>query len=35
LLPPILIAVRAHATLGEIAGSLRHVWGEHHETSVV
>jgi methylmalonyl-CoA mutase N-terminal domain/subunit len=35
LLPPILTAVRAHATLGEIAGSLRHVWGEHHETSVV
>jgi methylmalonyl-CoA mutase N-terminal domain/subunit len=35
LLPPILNAVRAQATLGEIAASLRSVWGEHRETSVV
>ena len=35
LLPPILNAVRAQATLGEIAASLRDVWGEHRETSVV
>ena len=35
LLPPILNAVRAQATLGEIAASLRDVWGEHRENSVV
>jgi methylmalonyl-CoA mutase, N-terminal domain len=31
LLPPILEAVRAYATLGEMAGALRDVWGEHKE----
>jgi methylmalonyl-CoA mutase N-terminal domain/subunit len=34
LLPGILRAVKAHATVGEIAGVLRGVWGEHVETSV-
>jgi methylmalonyl-CoA mutase N-terminal domain/subunit len=31
LMPPILEAVRAYATLGEMAGALRDVWGEHKE----
>jgi methylmalonyl-CoA mutase N-terminal domain/subunit len=31
LMPPILDAVRAYATLGEMAGALRDVWGEHKE----
>jgi methylmalonyl-CoA mutase N-terminal domain/subunit len=35
LLPPILNAVRAQTTLGEIAAILRHVWGEHREITVV
>jgi methylmalonyl-CoA mutase N-terminal domain/subunit len=30
-MPPILEAVRAYATLGEMAGALRDVWGEHKE----
>jgi methylmalonyl-CoA mutase N-terminal domain/subunit len=34
LMPPILEAVRAYATLGEIAGALREVWGEHKEPLV-
>jgi methylmalonyl-CoA mutase N-terminal domain/subunit len=34
LLPPILEAVRAYATLGEVAGVLRDVWGEHKEPLV-
>jgi methylmalonyl-CoA mutase N-terminal domain/subunit len=29
--PPIIAAVEAHATLGEIADALRRVFGEHHE----
>jgi methylmalonyl-CoA mutase N-terminal domain/subunit len=29
LMPPILEAVRAYATLGEICGALRRVWGEY------
>ncbi len=29
LMPPILSAVRSHATLGEISGVLRDVWGEY------
>jgi len=33
LMPPILDAVRAEATLGEIADTLRRVYGEHHETA--
>jgi len=31
LMPPILDAVRAYATLGEMSGALRDVWGEHKE----
>jgi methylmalonyl-CoA mutase N-terminal domain/subunit len=31
LMPPILEAVRAYTTLGEMAGALRDVWGEHKE----
>jgi methylmalonyl-CoA mutase N-terminal domain/subunit len=34
LMPPILEAVRAYATLGEMAGVLREVWGEHKEPLV-
>ena len=35
LLPLILEAVKAYATVGEISGALRRVWGEHVETRVV
>ena len=31
LLPPIIAAVEAHATVGEIANTLREVFGEHQE----
>ena len=31
LLPPIIAAVEAHATVGEIANTLRQVFGEHQE----
>jgi methylmalonyl-CoA mutase N-terminal domain/subunit len=34
LMPPILDAVRAYATLGEMAGALREIWGEHKEPLV-
>ena len=34
LLPPILDAVRAHATLGEICDTLRRVFGVHHPSVV-
>ncbi len=34
LMEPILEAVRVYATLGEIAGALREVWGEHKEPLV-
>jgi methylmalonyl-CoA mutase N-terminal domain/subunit len=30
-MPAVLEAVRAYATLGEMAGALREVWGEHKE----
>jgi methylmalonyl-CoA mutase N-terminal domain/subunit len=33
LVPPIIAAVEAHATLGEIADGLRAVFGEHRDTS--
>ncbi len=33
LVPPILGAVEAHATVGEIADALRNVFGEHKETA--
>ena len=35
LLPVILEAVRVRSTLGEISDSLRAVWGEHHQTTVI
>ncbi len=35
LLPHILEAVKAQATVGEIANTLREVWGEHAETAVI
>jgi methylmalonyl-CoA mutase N-terminal domain/subunit len=34
LVPPILHAVEAHATLGEISDTLRAVFGEHRDTNV-
>jgi methylmalonyl-CoA mutase N-terminal domain/subunit len=33
LVPPIIAAVDAHATLGEIADTLRHVFGEYQDSS--
>jgi methylmalonyl-CoA mutase, N-terminal domain len=33
LVPPIIAAVEKHATLGEVAGTLRRVFGEYQETS--
>jgi len=35
LFPPILAAVRAYATVGEICGTLRRVFGVHQETVVL
>ncbi len=35
LMPPILAAVRAHATVGEISDRLRITWGEHRELITV
>ena len=35
LMPPILAAVRTYATLGEICGVLRKVFGEHRSGNVV
>jgi methylmalonyl-CoA mutase N-terminal domain/subunit len=35
LVPLVLEAVKAHATVGEISNVLRRVWGEHTETLVV
>ena len=35
LMPAILEAVRAYATLGEMAGALREVWGEHKEPTAL
>ncbi len=35
LLPVILEAVKAYATVGEIAGVLRRAWGEHGDGSIV
>jgi methylmalonyl-CoA mutase N-terminal domain/subunit len=32
LVPPIIAAVEAHATLGEIADALRRVFGEHRDS---
>ena len=35
LMPPILAAVRVYATLGEICGALRAVWGEYEPPVVI
>jgi methylmalonyl-CoA mutase, N-terminal domain len=35
LMPPILDAVRAYATVGEMCDALREVWGEYEETPIV
>jgi methylmalonyl-CoA mutase N-terminal domain/subunit len=35
LMPPILEAVRAYATLGEMCDALREVWGEYTEVPVI
>jgi len=35
LMEPILQAVRAYATLGEICGVLRRVWGEYEPPTVI
>jgi methylmalonyl-CoA mutase N-terminal domain/subunit len=35
LMPPILEAVRAYATLGEMCDALREVWGEYEEMPVI
>ena len=35
LMPPILEAVKAYATVGEIAGTLRGVFGEYRESVVI
>ncbi len=34
-MPKILDAARARATVGEIVGTLREVWGEHTEPSII
>ena len=35
LMPPILTAVRAYATLGEICGVMREVFGEYRAPAIV
>jgi methylmalonyl-CoA mutase N-terminal domain/subunit len=35
LMPPILDAVRAYATVGEMCDVLREVWGEYEEVPVI
>jgi methylmalonyl-CoA mutase N-terminal domain/subunit len=35
LMPPVLDAVRARATVGEISDALREVFGEHVETLTI
>jgi methylmalonyl-CoA mutase N-terminal domain/subunit len=35
VLPHVLDAVKAYATVGELANTLRGVWGEHVETLVI
>ena len=34
-MPPIIEAVKAYATVGEICNTLRDVWGEHRELITV
>ena len=35
LMPVIVEAVEANATVGEISDAMRHVYGEYHETVVI
>ena len=35
LMPPLIEAVRAHATLGEMCAALRDVWGEYEEAPAI
>ena len=35
LMPPILAAVEAHATVGEISDAMRRVFGEHAEITTI
>jgi methylmalonyl-CoA mutase N-terminal domain/subunit len=35
LMPLILDAVRAYATVGEMCDALRKVWGEYEETPII
>jgi methylmalonyl-CoA mutase N-terminal domain/subunit len=35
LMPPILDAVRAYATVGEMCDALRDVWGEYEEVPII
>jgi len=35
VMPPILDAVRAYATVGEMCDALREVWGEYEEVPVI
>ena len=35
VMPPILDAVRAYATVGEMCDALRDVWGEYEEVPVI
>jgi methylmalonyl-CoA mutase N-terminal domain/subunit len=35
LMPPILDAVRAYATVGEMCDVLREVWGEYEEVAII
>ena len=34
-MPPLLEAVRAYATVGEMCDALREVWGEYEEVPVI
>ncbi len=35
IMPPLIDAVRAYATVGEICGALRQVWGEYEEQAII
>jgi methylmalonyl-CoA mutase N-terminal domain/subunit len=35
VMPPILDAVRAYATVGEMCDTLRDVWGEYEEVPII
>jgi methylmalonyl-CoA mutase N-terminal domain/subunit len=35
MMPSILAAVRAYATVGEMCDALREVWGEYEEVPVI